>query len=359
MNNDIERLKQIAELMLEVIHRTKLVDMGLFKGNAGICFALSLLNKCLNDTRLENEADKIMEMMPKRLSLETSVSFDIGLAGIGWTLNELLMRGLYTGDADDVLSDVDAMVFRDLNTRSKVQARITDGLVGYLFYIVDRLRNPGHSKDTTLHEIDKSMLRMIIDRLESAVPSIFSSISKDTFFSILWGVPLMIVYFRKALDLNVYNEKIKNTVKEWLFYLSCEMPAYNINRLYLAVSLAYLNEALKWNEISRIIDVLMYSVDFEELKSEIDSRIMNINEGWPVAIVILKKAEELLESSVPNFMRIRDVRLEILKKINKSWNTLLLSKIGDEMLDICFIQGLSGLAVLWCLFPDAYRVDNI
>ena len=54
--------------------------------------------------------------------------------------------------------------------------------------------------------------------------------------------------------------------------------------LYLAVSLAYLNEYLCFPEIKRRIEVLMFSVDLSKIEDEL--RIMNINDGWFGAVAI-------------------------------------------------------------------------
>ena len=56
--------------------------------------------------------------------------------------------------------------------------------------------------------------------------------------------------------------------------------------LYLAVSLAYLNEYLCFPEIKRRIEVLMFSVDLSKIEDELYIRIMNINDGWFGAVAI-------------------------------------------------------------------------
>ncbi len=65
------------------------------------------------------------------------------------------------------------------------------------------------------------------------------------------------------------------------------VPYYNVNKLMLATSMAYLNEILSSKEIERQIDILVYSVDFDQIEKEIDDRIENVNEGWFLSAFIL------------------------------------------------------------------------
>lgn len=85
------------------------------------------------------------------------------------------------------------------------------------------------------------------------------------------------------------------------FYLKTKQPYLRINILYLAVLHAYLNEYLCFPEIKRHIEVLVFSVGLSNIEDELDTRIMNINDGWFGAVAILKKAEGLLDMDVPNY----------------------------------------------------------
>lgn len=50
----------------------------------------------------------------------------------------------YEGDVDEVLKDIDAAVFKEINTVSGIPANVSNGLLGYLIYSVARLGNPEH-----------------------------------------------------------------------------------------------------------------------------------------------------------------------------------------------------------------------
>ena len=70
-----------------------------------------------------------------------------------------------------------------------------------------------------LHEIDKDFLRGLIVRIDKISPTIFSSICKDEYFTLLWHVPLLLVLLRRTLDLDVFNDKIINMVKNVVVFI--------------------------------------------------------------------------------------------------------------------------------------------
>ena len=237
---------------------------------------------------------------------------------------------------------------------SGIPANVSNGLLGYLIYSVARLGNPEHVRNTVLHEIDKDFLRGLIVRIDKISPTIFSSICKDEYFTLLWHVPLLLVLLRRTLDLDVFNDKIINMVKTWLFYLETNQPYLHINKLYLAVSLAYLNEYLCFPEIKRRIEVLMFSVDLSKIEDELDIRIMNINDGWFGAVAILKKAEDLLDMGIPQYELLRETRINILEKYGALFDDYINETNREKPLDISFVHGLSGIGFLLFLWPEAF-----
>ena len=124
--------------------------------------------------------------------------------------------------------------------------------------------------------------------------------------------------------------------------------------LYLAVSLAYLNEYLCFPEIKRRIEVLMFSVYLSKIEDELDIRIMNINDGWFGAVAILKKAEDLLDMGIPQYELLRETRINILEKYGALFDDYINETNREKPLDISFVHGLSGIGFLLFLWPEAF-----
>ena len=346
----------LLSLIMEGAEQNRQEGLGLFKGDMGVCLALCTLNREKKDPVVEDFADNLIDRIYTRSAKKKNAFFDTGFAGIGWGINYLIENHYYEGDVDEVLRDIDAAVFQEINTVVGIPANVSNGLLGYLIYSVARLGNPAHVRNTVLHEINKDFLRELIVRIDRSSPTIFSSICKDEYFTLLWHVPLSLVLLRKALDLDIFNDKIINIVKTWLFYLETNQPYLHINKLYLAVSLAYLNEYLCFPEIKKRIEVLMFSVDLPKIEDELDIRIMNVNDGWFGAVAILKKAEDLLDMNVPQYDLLRNTRINILKKYGALFNDYINATDREDPLDITFIHGLSGIGFLLSLWPEAFSV---
>ena len=188
-------------------------------------------------------------------------------------------------------------------------------------------------------------MRAIINGLAEAMPATFDYISKDLYTSILWNYPLLFIYINKALKLNIYNDRIINILKEWTFYINAYSPFYNINKLYLAVSL--LNQTVKISKIERQIKNLLFAIDIDELYNEIDPKIMDINEGWFFVVMLLKAAEDIFKTTAyketfsntrikieKNYGILYDDFIERRKRQNRKFNASLIHGIaGIEIID--------------------------
>lgn len=329
-------------------------SVGLYHGNAGVSLALYYLNRDLKKQSLEDSAGSLIDDLYSKISKNVMPNFEFGLAGIAWVIDHLARNGFCNGDANDILRDVDAFIFRYINGSEKIPLNLSNGLIGYLIYAISRVENVQEREHAVLLEINKSLFRNIIDKIDNLMPSAFPTLSKDLGFTISWYFPILLVFLKKALELNIYNDKIKNMINGWMFYFNTLMPANQLNRIYWVVGLSYLNQYLCSAEIKKQIEVLMYSIDFESLKSEITPGIVNINEGWFSVVVIMKKAEELLNSDCPNYSHIYDTRMDILKEYFASFEDYLQNDVNQ--IDISLIRGLSGIALLFSLFPEAFEI---
>ena len=147
-------------------------QLGLFEGIMGNCLALYLLNKQIHCIEAERIAENMLERVSNEIYKIQSNTLDKGLSGIGWAINELLKTNCVEGDVDDILYEVDSIIYKFI-TDPLNQINIgntANGLIGYLIYTVSRLENPNHMKSTFLHRLDAAMFRNVIDRIDSKCP---------------------------------------------------------------------------------------------------------------------------------------------------------------------------------------------
>lgn len=322
-------------------------EIGLFTGKMGICLALYITNKDANDKETSDLADKMLNEIINDLPTETRLTFDNGLIGIGLAINFLITHGFVEGCADDVLYNIDAALYKELKDhRIKHGVDCGTGLIGFLIYIVNRLQNHKQKCNATLYELNSASLRAIINSLDEAMPATFSYLSKDLYTSILWNYPLLFIYLKKALALDIYNDKIINTLKVWTFYINAYSPIYNTNKLYLAVSLAYLNKVMKSPNIEKQIKNLLFAIDLEELYHEIDPKIMDINEGWFFIAMVLKAAEEIFQETIYK-EPFKNLRIKIQENYTQLYEDFIEKRKNKKgSLDPTLIHGIAGIEII-------------
>ena len=68
----------------------------------------------------------------------SSTNFRDGLAGIGWGIEYLLQNNYYEGDSEEILEDVDNVIFKSVYEARLPLLGVNEGLCGYLLYLNSR-----------------------------------------------------------------------------------------------------------------------------------------------------------------------------------------------------------------------------
>jgi len=286
---------------------------GLMHGNTGLCLFFYHLARNTNSPEYEQLADDLLDKVFPNLSTSTSTDFENGLTGIGWGIEYLVQNGFAEGDTDEILEEVDNKVFRTLNEENLTSFELGNGLTGYLFYLVSRLKKPVNTNSMAQY-INRELLILIINKLDEVVTTQFSLITKEMSFDLFWRFPVMIFGLIQAFDLAIYSEKIKNMINQWIMNMEAFIPSMQINRLYLATVLAFVNSRLPDKRLEKQIQILLFATDFEVLKTEIDPDAMNIRFGWPGAVWLLEQSSSLIPLTCPNYPLISSTCIEIRKK---------------------------------------------
>lgn len=321
----------------------------LFTGRMGIALALYVLGREERSDKGTELADKVLSGVLEQLSTMKTMSVDSGLLGIGLAVDFLIAEKYVEGNPDDVLREIDAAVYREvMDSRVDIGLDCCSGLVGYLFYVTARLRHT-EMGNSVQHALNCASLRNIVDRLSGVVPSCIPDLPRDLYISVLWKYPLLFIALGMSLDLKIYDAKIVVLLRSWSFYIKAYVPACNVNKLYLAVSLSYLNKRIGLPEIDEQIHLLLQACDFQKMQLEADPRIMDVNEGWFFFVSLLKVAEMQFHDSAYE-IPIRNCREEMLRV-----HVPLYGKyVGMEGHCVDLIHGLSGVEILLSLFPQAF-----
>lgn len=323
---------------------------GLINGNTGISIFYYHLARKTGISEYEKIADDFLDKAYSNLSSQAPPDFENGLAGIGWGIEYLVQNNFAEGNTDEILEEVDNKVFRSLNEDVYTSFELTNGLTGYLFYLINRLKN--YKTPASMAErINRELLIQTINRIDELVPSQFPSIVKDVNFDLFWRFTAMLASLHEVYKLNIFNEKIKCMMKQWLPYFEAYIPSLHINRLFLAVVLKQLGLQIPDNRLEKQIKILLFSTDFEILKTEIDYSVINIRIGWPGVALLLHIALKEFEPDYPNYQLIGQTYIEIIKKQKGQLENLQENIQNAKPIHSGLAFGLSGIGLLELLWP--------
>ena len=269
--------------------------LGLFHGKMGICLCYYHIAQKTGDVKYQQMADDLLDNICENLDT-SSTDFENGLAGIGWGIEYLLENKFVNGDADEILEEIDIKIFKALNEGVIYTADVPNGLAGYLFYLISRLKKP-FNPDSESQYICRELLILVVNKIDELFSKQISTITKVGYFDILWTLPVLIFGLTKVYELNVYSEKIKLIVNQWLMYIEEYLPSVHSNRLYLAISLKYIFDRIPSERLRKSIDVLLHSIDYKSLKFETDPESVRLRDGRYGIIWLLYQAVQLMPES--------------------------------------------------------------
>lgn len=331
-------------------------NISLMKGKVGLSIFLYHSAKRSNTTECEKFADNLLDQIFEILNASASSDFENGLAGIGWGIEYLVQRGFATGDTDEILEEIDSKVYKILNGSGLSSLELTNGLTGYLFYLIARQKKPTNSKSMA-QWINRELLILVINKLDVSVPTHFSSITKEMHFDLFWRFPVLFFGLGEAFDLNIYNEKIRCMVTQWIMNLEAYLPSMHINRLYMATVLTLINARIPDSRLEKQIQILLFATDFDIIKTEIDPQALNIRYGWPGVAWLLFQASRIIPENCPNYQLINPTRKEIIRRYEGSLQKAFgIDDTNPERLGIS--EGLAGIGLMDLLWPEVLEENE-
>lgn len=335
---------ELANLLVERLKQAGPLSPGLFAGQAGICLSLYRLSKLNECGFTEKTADELLDSLCRSLRYISETSFCDGLSGIGWSINELSKEGFVEGDIDEILYGIDACVYRNLNNTSIVlDLNMSNGICGYMAYCIGRLSNPKSDRESIQHRLLTSATRQLVDSAAGLFPATFPSLMKDLYTSYLWEPPILLFELGNLLKMDFYSRRICNLIKMWKVELMGLMPYMNINRLHWLASLSFCNAYVQDEELRLFIKRMAMTIDWDILMKEWDKRLIQLNEGAPYFIHVLRLAQRYLP-------QISTQALDCERRISGEFEDILQHEIvamkdSSQKVNIGLLKGIAGVAM--------------
>ncbi|MDL2277483.1 hypothetical protein LJC57_02715 [Parabacteroides sp. OttesenSCG-928-G07] len=203
--------------------------VGLAQGQMGISIYFYHLSRMEQNENFKSLAEKLLDDTLEKLSLDSSINVEKGLAGIALGITHLIKEGFVEGDVNELLEDIDNVIFKKLAFPQYSAAYKKDELLHLLYYLSVRLN------DQTDEEGRYIFQELIIKAINQFAAGLKGDFFNEYFsFSVYhYHLPVFVYVCSKLLGQNFYNERIHKILEEFEPMILGRFPLLHANRLYL------------------------------------------------------------------------------------------------------------------------------
>ncbi|MCE7058179.1 hypothetical protein LZF95_26080 [Algoriphagus sp. AGSA1] len=353
MKQALEKLHEINGYLLENTKEEH--GLGLLNGKLGLSIYFYHLARKTEDQKFLEIADGLVgEIFEKLSEAKLPTDFENGLAGIAYGISYLVNADFVEADLDDTLGDLDDRIFKFLeDQKDKLPANLRNGLIGYLFYSLDRLESSlksGHISNTYIFQ---KLAAGLLNQLGQLIEEEKLQDREPQLFNIFWDLPLALMVLAKAKRLQVNPNKVERILEYLLPTLLSILPILHSNRLYLLLGIETVLKEIDNTVLRKHAEFLKSCIDRETIfNSECKSLNIHVFDGVSGLWLIVEKLGEITGDSF--FIQSDDL---VVNKINKSvcWGK---NDFHDPFKkSIGLVSGLSGIALT--LLENLSEVANL
>ncbi len=343
-------IRQTAEILKAQIFNYS--NTGLLSGQMGASLFLYFASRILDEKRYEDVADTLIDNIYDKISDEQQpYHFDDGLSGIAWGFHYLHKNGFLEGDLNEVLEDLDDKIYHYITFSENMENAGVQTLVGFGFYLIERIKYCNESFKSDRKLCFERLLIFIVNRLSFLLEKDKRIIQELHGFSLLYGLPLCIVFLASVYSLNIYNRKVERIFENISSSVTSTIPISRANRFYLVFALKFALQNYKQDDWKKHCELLINTIDINTIIEEdflnIEIPFLNGKAGFAF---LLDKYAELFEDDHLSY----DHELLVNSIIHSSFWDIKPDKLNINTLNVATgIAGI-GLVLLKTKQPVAY-----
>jgi lantibiotic modifying enzyme len=218
-------LTKLNNVLLKSEDRT----CGLFCGGSGNLLFLSYLyDATKNQEYLTKIADNLKGIFENLTNDNYHCSFSVGIAGLGWIYEDLVERKIINADPNEVLSDVDELVYEWMIQEQKNNNYdYLHGAMGGGIYFLKRLKTNPNLKSNIEEHLALLLSQMIVNSDDNTSfwtqkPNGIFTFEKTYNLGLSHGIPSILVYLSKCynngIGVDILKPIIQGTVNFILKY---------------------------------------------------------------------------------------------------------------------------------------------
>lgn len=315
---------------------------GLLNGKTGILIYLCHLSRYSEEVLYQEQARFLLEDIYYQLGTKSiSPGFGYGLAGIAWGIEHLVQNGFFEANTDEVLNEIDDKVFYHLTNWEGQLLDLQNGLLGYGFYLVSRLKNKNLVNPLGRDFLLKRLLIELINQLYAIIEMKEELLVEPTTFRIDWSLPLMLYLLTSLKELGIYESKTDIILKRLNAIVLSVIPFCHTNRFYLLCSIdAILQQAnLKdWKEHAQLLND---SIIGDKLVASFSDKNIRGVDGMP-GLGLLGLLSKRLQKDKKYNVLVNKLNERI---VQSSSLEIIDTKKRLQERELCIEVGISGMAL--------------
>lgn len=199
---------------------------GLFSGGSGNILFLSYLYDTTKNQEYSIKIIHSLEGIFENLgNNDHHYSFSVGIAGLGWLYEDLVERKIINADPNEVLTDVDELVYEWMIQEQKnSNYDYLHGAMGGGMYFLKRLRTNSNLKVNVEEHLDILLSQMLVNKEDNTSfwienPNKVSSFEEIYNLGLSHGIPSILVYLSKCYNNNIFVDRLKPIIQSTVNFI--------------------------------------------------------------------------------------------------------------------------------------------
>lgn len=281
--NKTDNLPSESELLALLKKQYDELEDGLVYGKAGLTIYYACLSE--KDPTYKTIYNKLINDMLSKVSDRTPIEFPRGLLGIAFAL-DVIMHYFKPGNPDNVLDDLDAVIYKSLFKESNKQPIDMNLAVKALFYFSLHLKLGIRSKVKHRIYADKAMRLLNVINFSLPVNYFQEAIPYNIFnrsFFLLYAIGSL-------YEQGIGQQRIEHICTDLSFPLASAMPLMQFNKLGRLFSMTRLislgcTKEQHWKDQCRL---LRSSLSLEKLfNEELGGKQLGLSDGLTGAMLLM------------------------------------------------------------------------
>ena len=179
-------------------------------GKMGKIINLFQRNRTTLNKNYEKEAEKLLDEIWNTSDWMSDFSYGYGFSGFGCGVEFLIQNKFVEGDVDEILTEIDYLIFKIIDERPNIPIDIKRGLLGLVCYFFHRLHYREKEENSKTLNL-KEYTIYLIDWIDDILP--FFKERSD-----LYELFFCLILLHQ---LNIYNSKIEHLLNLCNLKISC------------------------------------------------------------------------------------------------------------------------------------------